>query len=108
MWKKQGTFAGSDKKRGRRRPRCIVRPGNALQGRYAALLVEAIAPVTGRRTDIAPSAYSDAESKRLTVHRLPSGENRVETVLIWRKGAHSPNIAALQQILSRTPARRPA
>lgn len=46
------------------------------------------------------------ESKRLTVHRLPPGENRVETVLIWRKGAHSPNIEALQQILSRRQAGR--
>jgi DNA-binding transcriptional LysR family regulator len=39
------------------------------------------------------------ESKRLTVHRLPPGENRAETVLIWRKGAGSPNIKALQDIL---------
>jgi len=45
------------------------------------------------------------ESKRLTVHRLPSGENRAETVLIWRKGADTPNIRALQDILSR--AQRP-
>jgi len=41
------------------------------------------------------------ESRRLTVHRLPPGENRSSTVLIWRKGAGSPNIAALRQILSR-------
>jgi DNA-binding transcriptional LysR family regulator len=41
------------------------------------------------------------ESRRLTVHRLPPGENRTETVLIWRKGASSPNIEALRQILSR-------
>ena len=41
------------------------------------------------------------ESRRLTVHRLPPGENRSSTVLIWRKGADSPNIAALRQILSR-------
>jgi DNA-binding transcriptional LysR family regulator len=41
------------------------------------------------------------ESRRLAVHRLPSGENRSETVLIWRKGAGSPNIRALQQILAR-------
>jgi DNA-binding transcriptional LysR family regulator len=46
------------------------------------------------------------ESKRLTVQRLPPGENRVETVLIWRKGAYSPNIEALQQILSRPRAGR--
>jgi DNA-binding transcriptional LysR family regulator len=41
------------------------------------------------------------ESKRLAVHRLPAGENRAETVLIWRKGAGSPNIRAMQDILSR-------
>jgi len=35
------------------------------------------------------------------VHRLPPGENRSSTVLIWRKGAGSPNIAALREILSR-------
>ena len=40
------------------------------------------------------------ESKRLTIHRLPRGENRSETVLIWRKGAGSPNIQALKQVLS--------
>jgi DNA-binding transcriptional LysR family regulator len=50
------------------------------------------------------------ESKRLTIHRLPSGENRSETVLIWRKGAGSPNIQALQQVLHRgsPPSRRGA
>ena len=41
------------------------------------------------------------ESKRLTVHRLPPGENRAETVLVWRKGANSPNVEALRQILTR-------
>jgi DNA-binding transcriptional LysR family regulator len=40
------------------------------------------------------------ESRRLSVHRLPPGENRAATVLIWRKGASSPNIEALRQILS--------
>jgi DNA-binding transcriptional LysR family regulator len=39
------------------------------------------------------------ESKRLTVHTLPPGQNLAETVLIWRKGAGSPKIVALQQIL---------
>jgi DNA-binding transcriptional LysR family regulator len=42
------------------------------------------------------------ESKRLTVHRLPAGENRAETVLIWRKGAASANVQALQQVLPRS------
>lgn len=41
------------------------------------------------------------ERKRLRVHALPRGEDRAETVLIWRKGAGSPNIQALQQILQR-------
>ena len=40
------------------------------------------------------------ESKRIAVHRLPSGESRADIVLIWRKGASSPNIEALRQILS--------
>ena len=46
------------------------------------------------------------ESKRLAVHRLPQGENRAETVLIWRKGAGSPNIQALREILLRPQAAR--
>jgi DNA-binding transcriptional LysR family regulator len=41
------------------------------------------------------------ESKRLGVHSLPPGENRAEIVLIWRKGASSPNIEALRDILQR-------
>ncbi|KIZ37421.1 MULTISPECIES: LysR family transcriptional regulator [Rhodopseudomonas] len=48
------------------------------------------------------------ESKRLTVHRLPEGENRAETVLIWRKGTSSPNIGALQQALRDAAALRPS
>jgi DNA-binding transcriptional LysR family regulator len=39
------------------------------------------------------------ESKRLRVHRLPPGENRAETYLIWRKGAGSPKIQALRDLL---------
>ena len=37
--------------------------------------------------------------KQLKIHRLPRGENRYETLLIWRRGATSPNIRALQDIL---------
>ena len=44
------------------------------------------------------------EGKRLTVHRLPPGENRAETVLIWRKGAGSASIRALQKVLREAPA----
>jgi DNA-binding transcriptional LysR family regulator len=40
------------------------------------------------------------DSKRLSVHALPPGENRAETVLLWRKGAASPNIQALLQLVS--------
>lgn len=47
------------------------------------------------------------ESKRLTVHRLPPGENRSTTVLIWRRGADSPNIRALREILSRSSRGKP-
>jgi DNA-binding transcriptional LysR family regulator len=39
------------------------------------------------------------ESKRLRVHRLPPGENRADTYLIWRKGAGSPKIQALRDVL---------
>ncbi len=39
------------------------------------------------------------ESRRLSVHALPRGENRARTVLIWRKGAGSPKVQALASIL---------
>jgi DNA-binding transcriptional LysR family regulator len=41
------------------------------------------------------------ESKRLRVHRLPPGENRADTYLIWRKGAGSPKIQALRDVLGK-------
>jgi DNA-binding transcriptional LysR family regulator len=40
------------------------------------------------------------ENMRLKVHKLPPEERRVETVMIWRKGAGSPNIMALEKLLS--------
>jgi DNA-binding transcriptional LysR family regulator len=39
------------------------------------------------------------ESKRLSVHKLPTGQNRVQTALFWRKGARSPKIEALVELL---------
>jgi DNA-binding transcriptional LysR family regulator len=39
------------------------------------------------------------ERKRLSVHDLARKENSAQTVLIWRKGAGSPNIGALQELL---------
>jgi DNA-binding transcriptional LysR family regulator len=40
------------------------------------------------------------ERRQLSVHALPSGENRAATVLIWRKGASSPKLETLKQLLS--------
>jgi DNA-binding transcriptional LysR family regulator len=39
------------------------------------------------------------ERTRSSVHALARAENCAQTVLIWRKGAGSPNVAALQEIL---------
>ena len=40
------------------------------------------------------------ESRRLSVHALPAGDNCARTVLIRRKGAGSPNVQALVAIFS--------
>ncbi len=39
------------------------------------------------------------EAKRLSLHPLPPGRDRLPTLLAWRKGAHSPKIEALIDIL---------
>ena len=39
------------------------------------------------------------DRRRLSIHELPAGQNRAATVLIWRKGARSPKVEALKQIL---------
>ena len=39
------------------------------------------------------------ERRRLSVHRLAKTENCAQTVLIWRKGAISANVRALEEIL---------
>lgn len=39
------------------------------------------------------------ERRRLSVHRLAKTENCAQTVLIWRKGANSANVRALEEIL---------
>ena len=39
------------------------------------------------------------ERRRLSLHQLEHAENRAETVLIWRKGAGSPNVRALEEML---------
>jgi DNA-binding transcriptional LysR family regulator len=42
-----------------------------------------------------------SESKRLKIHRLPRGENRSATLLVWRKGTMSPNVGALRDIIGK-------
>ena len=39
------------------------------------------------------------DAKLLSVHPLPRGLDRTPTVLIWRKGALSPKVRALMEIL---------
>ncbi len=39
------------------------------------------------------------ERKRLSIHPLPPGMNKAMTWLIWRKGARSPKLSALAEIL---------
>jgi DNA-binding transcriptional LysR family regulator len=41
------------------------------------------------------------ERKRLSVHELARTENCAQTVLMWRRGAGSPNVKALEEILRR-------
>lgn len=62
--------------------------GCVLAGMGIALLPECVLPTV-------------PESRRLRIHRLPRGENRSATLLIWRKGAASANITALRDILGK-------
>lgn len=41
------------------------------------------------------------ESGRLRLHELPSEEDNALTVLFWRKGASSPNVQALREMLAK-------
>jgi DNA-binding transcriptional LysR family regulator len=43
------------------------------------------------------STFPDA--RYLSTHPLPAEVNHAPTVLIWRKGAHSPKIDALVEVL---------
>lgn len=40
------------------------------------------------------------ETKYLSIHPLPAGLDRAPTVLIWRKGAMSPKLSALMEVLT--------
>jgi DNA-binding transcriptional LysR family regulator len=41
------------------------------------------------------------ERRRISIHKLPVGEDQAMTNLIWRKGADSPKLQAFRQILHR-------
>ncbi len=75
-------------------------PGRTVElGSYHAMLGCVVA---GMGVALLPRSVLTTfpESRRIALHRLPPGENRADIVLIWRKGASSPNIDALRQILS--------
>ncbi len=75
-------------------------------GSYHAMLGCVVA---GMGAALLPRSVLDTfpESKRLSVHSLPRGQDRIPTVLIWRRGACSPNTKALAEILTnRTLTRR--
>lgn len=40
------------------------------------------------------------EAKRLSLHDLPKGQDTAQTILFWRKGARSPKIDALIEVLN--------
>ncbi|MDH3234189.1 MAG: LysR substrate-binding domain-containing protein [Alphaproteobacteria bacterium] len=65
---------------------------------YHAILGCAVA---GMGISLMPSSVLDTfpEAKRLSVHALPPDQDSAETVLIWRRGAGSPKINALVEIL---------
>jgi DNA-binding transcriptional LysR family regulator len=67
-------------------------------GSYHAMLGCAVA---GMGISLLPrnvlSTFPDA--RLLSVHSLPAGLGRAQTVLIWRKGTHSPKVRALTQVL---------
>jgi DNA-binding transcriptional LysR family regulator len=67
-------------------------------GSYHAMLGCAVA---GMGISLLPrnvlTTFPDA--KLLSVHALPKGLDRASTVLIWRKGTHSPKVRALKEVL---------
>ena len=74
-------------------------PEHTIQlGSYHAMLGCA---VVGMGVALVPRSVLDTfpERTRLSLHALPPGQDRAETVLIWRKGASSPKIAALLEVL---------
>ena len=58
--------------------------------------------VVGMGISLLPRMVLDTfpERKRLSVHPLPPGLNKAVTWLLWRKGARSPKLSALIEILA--------
>jgi len=61
--------------------------GCVVAGMGIALLPECVLPTV-------------PETRRLKIHRLPRGEKSSATLLIWRKGTASANVAALRDVLA--------
>ncbi len=59
--------------------------------------------VVGMGVALLPSSVLNTfpERKRLSLHPMPKGRDHADTLLIWRKGAGSPKIAALVEIIER-------
>ncbi len=68
-------------------------------GSYHALLGCALA---GMGAALLPRSVLSTfpESKRLKVHKLQPGEDRLRTLFVWRKGASSPKVKALAELLT--------
>lgn len=68
-------------------------------GSYHAMLGSVLA---GMGAALVPRSVISTfpEKKRLRINTLPEGENRLRTLLIWRKGGASPKIDALADILT--------
>jgi DNA-binding transcriptional LysR family regulator len=74
-------------------------PGRRVEmSSYHAMLGCVIA---GMGVSLLPKSVLDAypERRRLGVHNLPAGQNHAQTVMFWRKGADSPKVRALVEIL---------
>ncbi len=75
-------------------------PGQVIQiGSYHAMLGCA---VVGMGIALLPQSVLETfpERCRLSVHPLPPGQDYAETVLFWRRGADSPNVRALADLLT--------
>lgn len=80
-------------------------PGRVIElGSYHAMLGCVVA---GMGIALLPKSVLDTfpEARRLSTHPLPPGQDRARTMLIWRRGAESPNTSALVDIL-KTPTAR--